>query len=903
MFRSAGRLTPNTLVYLQHGVSKRPISRGLSNVSEKSLPKPVASFVEPAANIGVQPNLVAKTTASSAVSQTPNRYSTENSIRHASVTLETIRAVVNDPNLTFLQRRSNLAALAEAMLDYPALPAKTKQLLDERVICDLFEGPAPYRPRYTIPDYALALKQGCASLELPPPIDLDEAINFLTILYQYVPSITGAPVYIGDLDSLLEPYVTPDMSDAQLKKKLSLFWRSIDRMFPNAFLHMNIGPAPSRLAPLFFQIDRELKQTVPNISLKVQEGLTPLSLLREAVQTCLVTAKPHFVNHCSIVKDLGPNYAIASCYNSLRQAGGAHTLTRLNLFRTARNFDVMGGSAVETFLSQALPEYVERTLQVIEARIRYLVEENRFFEHDMLARDQLLRLDQFSAMFGVFGTAELVNKLMSLTGSAAVYGLHAEANQAAEQVIRAISEQVKQMELPYCEGNQGRAFLHAQSGIDVDTDTTPGARIPFENEPELLDHILCTSPLHKYFSAGISDIFHFESSLRKNPDAAIKVMWGAFHSGMRDFTFDMEDGEFVRITGYLIRRSDAAKFKKEGSRYSSDVFGVGAIDNRGLLNRPVRSLERFGSKNSRDTRTAEDEASKTQLTVATDWQQGLVSEFYPMSLVDGPGARATVFLQGCNLSCKHCHNPSSIGNDPEAKVVSLEDLLSQISRNAQLLDGVTVSGGEPTRQADFVLGLFSAIKQRPELRHLTTMIDSNGVASPRVWERLLPFTDLVCFSIKAGTPEILHLTQGEESNLDPESVLAKFRQSVEAVVASGKLWEVHLVLMQDVNDSEAELQGIADLLQSAHFDSLGPGSSSPRRILRLCQYRSHGVREPYNTQLRSPSIDELKAAKLFFERAFNSNVTVEISYASVRDHERGQAAVVVSAPQQVGQEV
>ena len=55
------------------------------------------------------------------------------------------------------------------------------------------EGHAPYRPRYIMPDYEAAVKKGCEFLQLDPPKDLDEVIQFLEILYRHVPSITSSP--------------------------------------------------------------------------------------------------------------------------------------------------------------------------------------------------------------------------------------------------------------------------------------------------------------------------------------------------------------------------------------------------------------------------------------------------------------------------------------------------------------------------------------------------------------------------------------------------------------------------------------------------------------------------------------------------------------------------------------
>ncbi len=354
-----------------------------------------------------------------------NRYSSELSIRNFAAEKSVISEIIRDPHLTFSQRRHNLASLAESMLPYPSLSKEAKELLDDKVICDLFEGPAPYRPRYTIPDYAVAIQSGSPYLDLPPPSDLEEAIHFLLNLYQYVPSITGYPVYIGDVDSLLEPFVLKELERRprdEVKKSLSLFWRSIDRLFPDAFLHANLGPAMSHTAVLLLEVDRELKQTVPNLTLKYQPGVTPDELLSEGVRTCLVTAKPHFLNHPMAVSHLGPKYGVASCYNSLKCGGGAHTLVRLNLKKVGERIE----SDAETFLTRDLPHYISRTLEVIEQRIRFLVEQSRFFESHFLVKENLLRLQDFSAMFGIFGTAELVNEIMRRNGSTSRYGKNFE---------------------------------------------------------------------------------------------------------------------------------------------------------------------------------------------------------------------------------------------------------------------------------------------------------------------------------------------------------------------------------------------------------------------------------------------------------------------------------------------
>ena len=165
-------------------------------------------------------------------------------------------AIVTSRTLGYDQKVRRLAGLAVEALPYPALSAATREALDKRVICDMFEGHRPYAPRYVLPDYAKALRQGSRHLELDPPVDLDDALSFLTILYGHVPSVTTYPVYLGDLDALLEPFVPADLPDAELDRKLRRFWIQLDRLLPDAFVHTNLGPGDGRVVRSILRVER-----------------------------------------------------------------------------------------------------------------------------------------------------------------------------------------------------------------------------------------------------------------------------------------------------------------------------------------------------------------------------------------------------------------------------------------------------------------------------------------------------------------------------------------------------------------------------------------------------------------------------------------------------------------------
>jgi YjjI family glycine radical enzyme len=435
-------------------------------------------------------------------------------------------------------------------------------------------------------------------------------LAFLLAMYPSVPSITGYPVYLGDVDTLLEPYLA-GLDDAAVHHALRLFWQTVDRQLPDAFVHADLGPDDGRAVRAILAVDRELRQVVPNLTLRVDPARTPDDLLRDAVRTACADGKPHFVNHPMMVADLGPDYGVVSCYNSLPRGGGAHTLVRLNLAESVRRS--VGGA--RDYLGSTLEQDVALAAELMASRVRHLVERSGFYEHDWLVREGLVSPDRFTAMFGVFGVAEAVEELLARDGvtardgSPARYGHDQSASDVAQALLARVAALVAATPMPYCEATGGHALLHAQSGIDTDVDVTAGARVPPGCEPALYEHIRVVAPNHRYFAAGVSDVFRFEPAVEANPDAVVAVLRGAFAEGMRDFTFDVTGNGFTRVTGYLVRDRDVATLReaaaahveairqapaheraavREGARHGSTFLGAAAITNQRLDDRVVK---------------------------------------------------------------------------------------------------------------------------------------------------------------------------------------------------------------------------------------------------------------------------------------------------------------------------
>lgn len=489
--------------------------------------------------------------------------------------------IIKDKTLTYEQKIVSLARAAENTLAVLSVTKEVQEYKREGIICDLNEGNAPYRPRYIVPDYERFMKQGSEFLRLKPANDIWEATNNLLILYRHVPSITTMPVYVGNLDSLLEPYIK---DEEEAYKAIRLFLMHLDRTITDSFCHANIGPMATRAGKLILKAERELQDAVPNLTIKYSSE-TPAEFALEAVETALVSAKPSFANHEMFVRDLGVNYSIASCYNGLPIGGGSFTLIRLILARLADK-----ANNAEHFLEEVLPEAVSEMCGFMDQRIRFIVEESGFFESNFLVREGLVYKDRFTAMFGMVGLAECVNHLLGEKDQKDRFGHGEAANALGQRIIERMHLLVSKHTNQYCKASDNHFLLHAQVGIETDFGISPGCRIPIGEEPALHEHLLQSALFHKYFPSGIGDVFSFDETVKNNPAYLLDIIKGGFSAGLRYISFYASDSDLIRITGYLVKKSDIERLQKGGQALHDTVaLGLGAVQNSRVLERKVRN--------------------------------------------------------------------------------------------------------------------------------------------------------------------------------------------------------------------------------------------------------------------------------------------------------------------------
>ena len=253
--------------------------------------------------------------------------------------------------------------------------------------------------------------------------------------------------------------------------------------------------------------------------------------------------------------------------------------------------------------------------------------------------------------------------------------------------------------------------------------------------------------------------------------------------------------------------------------------------------------------------------------------QGHLNDVIRFSAVDGPGNRFVVSLQGCNFNCIACHNPHTINqcdscglcvepcpemalffdghhrvavdddectscaiciqvcpsdSTPLSQMVRLDSLTRQIQEVSHFISGITVSGGEPTLQSDFVASLFCSLKCDENLAGLTTFVDSNGYATRDIWDRLLPVMDGAMIDLKALDSDTHQLMTGKPNG----PVL----ETIRYLAGWDRLYEVRLLMVPGVNDSPEQVERTAQWLHNV----------DPAIRIKLIGFRQSGVRPQFS---------------------------------------------------------
>lgn len=181
-----------------------------------------------------------------------------------------------------------------------------------------------------------------------------------------------------------------------------------------------------------------------------------------------------------------------------------------------------------------------------------------------------------------------------------------------------------------------------------------------------------------------------------------------------------------------------------------------------------------------------------------------VHSFESFSTVDGPGIRYVIFLQGCPLRCKYCHNRDT-RNPKLGEIYTVDEAVEKILHYKEYMGtngGVTVSGGEPLLQIDFVIELFKKLKEH----NIHTALDTSGFIDIDKLKDLLRYTDLVLLDLKHMEDD----AHKELIGVSNEKILKFAKHLSENNIP---MWIRH-VLVPGITDDEQHLVKLKEFIQT-----------------------------------------------------------------------------------------
>lgn len=226
---------------------------------------------------------------------------------------------------------------------------------------------------------------------------------------------------------------------------------------------------------------------------------------------------------------------------------------------------------------------------------------------------------------------------------------------------------------------------------------------------------------------------------------------------------------------------------------------------------------------------------------------GNISSIDTMGLVDGPGIRFVVFMQGCRLRCQYCHNPETWNISEQKKLVSPQKLVNMICRYKNYFGddgGVTFSGGEPLLQPDFLIECLKLCKEN----NIHTCLDTAGVGAGKEKE-ILELVDLVIMDIKAVPSDLYKKITGFQ--------IEKSLQFLDLCQKLNKKMWIRQVIVPGINDNEESVLQLKEFVKN--LKNVEKIELLPYKTLGTNKYKQLGL--PYRLK-DVPEMDEKRCKQL-----------------------------------------
>ncbi len=243
--------------------------------------------------------------------------------------------------------------------------------------------------------------------------------------------------------------------------------------------------------------------------------------------------------------------------------------------------------------------------------------------------------------------------------------------------------------------------------------------------------------------------------------------------------------------------------------------------------------------------------------------KGYIHSTESFGTVDGPGIRFVIFTQGCPMRCMYCHNPDT-WDIKKGTLLSSDELISQYNKNRVFYKdgGITVTGGEPLLQTDFLIELFKKAKDEG----IHTCIDTSGITYNendkeyiKKLELLMDYTDLVMLDIKHIDPDKHKLLTGHSNKA--VLLFAKFLEKKNV-----PLWIRHIVV-EGITDNHEDLIRLGEFI--GELTNLKALDVLPYHTMGVHKYKELGIEYPLEGLAPLPVQKAVDAKALILEGVKN----------------------------------
>lgn len=236
--------------------------------------------------------------------------------------------------------------------------------------------------------------------------------------------------------------------------------------------------------------------------------------------------------------------------------------------------------------------------------------------------------------------------------------------------------------------------------------------------------------------------------------------------------------------------------------------------------------------------------------------KGRVHSFETFGTLDGPGIRFVVFMQGCPLRCIYCHNRDTwnvsggVEYTPDEIINDMKKYLNFIRLSG---GGITMTGGEPTLQAEFVTEVFKRCRDM----NVHTALDTSGFADIEKVKGLLQYTDLILLDIKHAVDEKHRAITG----VGTEKIKKFARYTSEKGIP---VW-IRYVLVPGYTDSEEDLRLAAEFIKE--LENVKKVEVLPYHCMGAYKWEKLGEKYPLEG-VKEPDPAQVKKAREILESIY-----------------------------------